>query len=79
MCRSSIVRVALLPNVSLTRFGECTVVRIHCAYSYPSVLDFSRGHHANVPNFRVAPNQPARHGTAPTFVINLVLADETTS
>ena len=30
MCRSSTVCVALLPNVSLTRFGECVIVRIHC-------------------------------------------------
>jgi len=29
MCHSSIICVALLPNVSLTRFGECAVVRIH--------------------------------------------------
>jgi len=29
MCRSSIVCVALLPNVSLTRFEDCAVVRIH--------------------------------------------------
>ena len=30
VCRSSIQCVAVLSNVSLTQFGECAEVRIHC-------------------------------------------------
>ena len=39
MCHSSIVCVALLPNVLLTQFGECVDVRIHCNQTHQIYLE----------------------------------------
>jgi hypothetical protein len=42
MCRELASCVALLPDVSLTRFGECVATRIHWSQAEGAVFDWTR-------------------------------------